>query len=280
LKKYYNIRISILEELQEIAVAALTDFPFEGIVQENDTIIITVNEDNYSENTANEISELISEYDIKFEIIEVESLNDKNWNEEFEAKVPAIHVNDRIGIAPEWKIGELTEEIKIKINPKMSFGTGEHSTTKLCCQLLDGLVDNSSYWVDAGTGTGILAILAVKLGAREVYAFDNYEWSYENSLENVKLNEVDKQVKVDLADIDLIEIPKADGIVANIFTNLILSSMPKFYKSLEDSKGDLVCSGILKYDKELIVAKAKDVGFRLIKDVTEDEWIAFHFKAE
>lgn len=280
MKKYYNIRISILEELQEIAVAALTDFPFEGIVQENDTIIITVNEDNYSENTANEISELISEYDIKFEIIEVESLNDKNWNEEFEAKVPAIHVNDRIGIAPEWKIGELTEEIKIKINPKMSFGTGEHSTTKLCCQLLDGLVDNSSYWVDAGTGTGILAILAVKLGAREVYAFDNYEWSYENSLENVKLNEVDKQVKVDLADIDLIEIPKADGIVANIFTNLILSSMPKFYKSLEDSKGDLVCSGILKYDKELIVAKAKDVGFRLIKDVTEDEWIAFHFKAE
>jgi len=266
--------------LQEIAVAALSDFPFEGIVQENDTIIITVNEDNYSENTANEISGLISEYDIKFEIIEVESLNDKNWNEEFEAKVPAIHVNDRIGIAPEWKIGELTEEIKIKINPKMSFGTGEHSTTKLCCQLLDGLVDNSSYWVDAGTGTGILAILAVKLGAREVYAFDNYEWSYENSLENVKLNEVDKQVKVDLADIDLIEIPKADGIVANIFTNLILSSMPKFYKSLEDSKGDLVCSGILKYDKELIVAKAKDVGFRLIKDVTEDEWIAFHFKAE
>lgn len=280
MKKYFNVNLAIIEEQQEIALAALSDLLFEGIVQDEDMLIITFEEKNFSDELIILMKSLLSEYELDYNLVSIDSLNDKNWNEEFEKKVPAIHVSKRIGIAPTWKFDELTEDIKVKINPKMSFGTGEHSTTRLVAQLMETTVKPNTHWIDAGTGTGILAILAIKLGAKSCFAFDNYEWSVENAKENIELNEIGNEIDLQLLDIDEITLPDADGIAANIFTSMILKAMPLFYESLKNRKGELISSGILKYDRDLIVDKAIETGFELIEERIDDEWIAFHFRVK
>jgi ribosomal protein L11 methyltransferase len=276
-KKYINVKLSILEENQDIAIALISDFPFIGISQFNDEIVVCFNATEWNENLKNAMIECLTPLK-EAKILEEEFVEDMNWNEEWEKNVPIIRVSDKIGITPSWKKEELDTEIKIIIDPKMSFGTGEHATTRLVSILMDGLVKPNSYWMDAGTGTGVLAILSILLGARSCYAFDNNEWSIDNSRDNIKLNGVSDKIEIQEIDIETDELPDVDSIAANIFTHLIIKSMPKFAKSLQISKGDLVCSGILKYDKDIVVESAINNGFELVKDIIEDEWIAFHFR--
>ncbi len=276
-KKYLNIKLNILEENQDIAIALISDFPFIGISQNYDEIVVCFNAIDWKESLKNDMIECLKPVK-EAKILEEEFVEDMNWNEEWEKNVPIIKVSDKIGITPSWKKDELETEIKIIIDPKMSFGTGEHATTRLVSNLMDGLVKSNSYWMDAGTGTGVLAILSIKLGARACFAFDNNEWSINNSIDNIALNGVSDKIKIKEIDIENDELPEVDSIAANIFTHLIIKSMPKFAKSIDKSKGDLVCSGILKYDKDIVVESAVNNGFEFVKELIEDEWIAFHFR--
>lgn len=278
-KKFINIEISCPIEFQETAIALSSNFDFEGIVENNSSLEYSFLTEYFDENIENEFINSISILSPEIKIINKIFINEKNWNEEWEQNVPAIHVNDKIGIAPTWKFDELTEDIKIKINPKMSFGSGNHATTRLVCKLMDGLVKPNSHWIDAGTGTGVLAILAIKLGAASVYAFDNNEWSINNTIDNLKLNNCLNQIKVQQQDIDEFQIPKCDNISANLITNVILRSMNKFKQALNNSKGHLLASGILIEHRDEVLKSATDNGFELIKELTEDEWIAFDFKS-
>ena len=205
------------------------------------------------------------------------SITDKNWNEEWEKNIKPVIINERICICPEWRVDEVQSQIKIIINPKMSFGTGSHETTRLMCNLLEKVVKPNSKWIDVGTGTGILSILAIKLGASKVMAFDNNFWAYENSKENVILNNVQREVEVLESDVNTFNYSDVDGIVANLYTYLIIPSFPKFFKSLIKSNGDLLVSGILKYDATEVIDAAKKAGFKLVEQLFENEWVAFHF---
>jgi len=266
-----------LEEDYDLLYAIFYGLPFSGIEEKLDELIATFPLEYWIEKGTH-IKTILEESGIKAEITKEEILEDKNWNEEWEKQVPAINVNDRIGIAPEWKLSELKNEIKIAINPKMSFGTGEHSSTRLMCILTEQVIKRDSYWIDAGTGTGVLAILAVKLGARRVLAFDNNYWSIDNAVENIKLNNVQFQIELIEADIDSFDFPDCDGIMANLFFNLLIPSFPKFYNGLKHKKGDLLVSGIMIYDKDEIIKAATDAGFEITNSITEDEWIAIHFQ--
>jgi len=221
-----------------------------------------------------ELSKLIKDYSVK----KIEIIEDKNWNEEWEKNLVPFKVNDRIAITPSARANEIDAPIKLLINPKMSFGTGEHATTRLVASLMDGLVKKDSFWVDAGTGTGVLGILAVKLGAKSCYAFDNDPWSVENSIENAEMNGVADKMDIEIGNIDTMDIPPADGIAANLFYHLVKAALPKFRKALEISKGDLLISGIMVHDAKSIIETAEGLGFKLQNSMTENEWIAFHFK--
>ena len=118
----------------------------------------------------------------------VQVLDDRNWNAEWEASIEPVVVNDRIVIVPEWRTEEFSQPLRLVITPKMSFGTGHHATTRMMCRLMEQYVQPDSTWIDVGTGTGVLAILAALLGARDVFAFDNDEWSFVNSQENIERN--------------------------------------------------------------------------------------------
>lgn len=278
--KYINIKIEFSEEQNELILANISDLPFLGVIDNDNNFIVSFDVKDWNEELANKLQNILHDLDnsLTFEI--VEEIDERNWNEEWEKEVPAIHINNRIGIAPSWKMSELSEDIQIEINPKMSFGTGNHSTTRLCCKLLDKIDIKNQFWIDAGTGTGILAILAVKLGAESVYAFDNNEWSYHNAIENIKVNNVEDNIKIELFDLDEGTLQDADGITANILAHVIINNIQKFYDSLKNKKGIFIASGILSEQESEVVEAAKKVGFTHIETIHEDEWCGIHFIVE
>lgn len=278
-KQYINISISVYEEYYDLVYALLDEFPFLGIEEKMDNLIVSFAADTFSEDMKNNIQAKLSENIPNAKIENIETFEEQNWNEEWEKTVPAIHVSDKIGIAPTWKKDELKEEIQLLINPKMSFGTGTHSTTRLVCQMMEKEVLKDSNWIDAGTGTGVLAILAEKLGAANIYAFDNDHWSIENAEENATINNCEN-IDLVLAEIDSLEMPKADGIAANINLHIILEYLEAFYNSLKENKGVLLVSGILVYHKDDVIEPALELGFELEEVQQDDEWVGIKFRVK
>ncbi len=279
-KNYINIYVKIYEEFYEILGSFLYDFPIVGIEERLDEVIICFPAEKYNEKLRQKLIDILSVLSPDAKIIKTEKLEEKNWNEEWEKSVTPIVIDDEIAITPSWHADSLEHNIKILIDPKMSFGTGHHATTRLVCQLMKNLVKPDSYWIDAGTGTAVLAILAIKLGAKGVFAFDNNIWSVENSIENIAMNNCSEQIEIEQADIFKLDLPEADAIAANMYTHILKRAFPLFRRSLKNSNGDLLVSGVLKYDEEELYESAKDAGFKHIKTLREDEWIAVHFKPE
>lgn len=279
MKEFNNITISIPEEYFELAIATLMDFSILGIREDFDSLIITFDNSIVNNELIDNLLEALQHIYPETKIISQELISPKNWNEEWEKNVPLIKISDRIDILPEWKKNESTAEIPIIINPKMSFGTGQHETTRLISRLMEKYCKQNQRWIDVGTGTGVLAILAVKLGANSVFAFDNNEWAIENARENVILNKVEEFIEIVEADIEEFELPKADGISANLYANLVIYGFEKFHNSLIEKNGILLISGILRYQEEEILYEATGNGFELLEIIYEEEWLSAAFKA-
>ncbi len=279
LKNYINVHIGIKEEYFDYAFAYLQNFKFCGIEEKFDELVMSVESKDWNDEVRTSLLEDLKRIDDSIIIIGEETIEEINWNEEWEKNVMPVEVSDSIIITPEWKKEEVNAKYKIVINPKMSFGTGDHQTTRLVCRLMEKVNIPGKFWIDAGTGTGVLAIFAAMLGADKVFAFDNNMWSIENAKENFILNGVAGKIELAELDIEDCSLPKADFIAANLFLNLVVPSLPVFYDSLSESKGELLISGILKYHLEDILAGAEANNFEHIETIYEDEWIALLFRA-
>ncbi|MEM4261112.1 MAG: 50S ribosomal protein L11 methyltransferase [Candidatus Woesearchaeota archaeon] len=277
-KKFINVHIKIREEDYDIAIGLISQLSILGIQECNDELIVSFNYDKFDNAIRNTINKILNDINKNSKIIKEEIIEEKNWNEEWEANIEPIKIGDNIVITPLWKANEINSKIKIIINPKMAFGTGSHATTKLMCLLLEKTVSKGSNWIDIGTGTSILSILAVKLGADKVLAIDNDHWSIENAKENLVLNNADNNVELIQADIKDFNLPMAHGICANLSIALIQKCWQKFYYSLINKSGDLLISGILIYDRDEVLINARKNRFELVGYLQEDEWLALHFK--
>ena len=275
--KYINIEIKVSEEFKDIVSAVLQDFPMLGIVDHDFFIIVSFNEVDLTDEVLKNLTNQIQSISSDIAIGEYEEISEQNWNLEWEKNIPSIQINDRIGIAPDWKMDQIHGEILITINPKMSFGTGNHETTRLCCLLLEKYLNQNETWIDAGTGTGVLSILAIKLGAKSVFAFDNNEWAIENTHENILLNKVKDDVEVAQLDLDETILSESDGIVANILAHVLNRNMNKFYSSLKNGKF-FIASGILLEQEMDVIASAKNVGFELVETLHMNDWTGIVFK--
>ncbi len=174
------------------------------------------------ENIKNE--NLIESYVISEKIIE-----NKNWNAEWESNLNIIEVSDRIVIKPSFRDFEPKEnQIVITIDPKMSFGTGEHETTKLMLKLVDKYISEGSSVLDVGSGTSVLGIAASKLGAKNVISIDNDEWCYINGIENVEKNDL-KNVQVLHGTIHDLDDLQFNLVLANINLNVLLEIKNELY---------------------------------------------------
>ena len=212
-----------------------------------------------------------------FEIDE-EFVKDRNWNEEFEKSVQVVEVTDKIIIKPTFRDYDQKEgQVIINIDPKMSFGTGEHETTKLVLTLLDKHIKGGEKVLDVGSGTGVLAIGTVLLGAAKAIGVDFDEWCLLNGNENIELNNVKDKVEARLGELKDIPENDFDLIVANINKH-ILMDINDGLKERVKPEGVIILSGLLHTDEEDIVKRYSESNLEVIEKIRMNEWIALVLK--
>ncbi len=251
-------------------MAQLTEFGFEGFEENDEALLAYIREPVYDEPA---VQRFLNEGEIRYrrEIVE-----EQNWNAQWEENFQPVIVDGFCTIRADFHNISVNTPMEIVITPKMSFGTGHHATTQLMMQLMKDMELSQKKVLDFGTGTGILAILAEKLGARQVLAIDNDEWSFENAMENVKKNDC-KNISLQLGSIEDCGNDKFDIILANINRHILLNTMPFLYSSLNKG-GYLLMSGLLKDDETIIVDKAAEEHFKLLLKCEKNNWIALLFE--
>lgn len=213
----------------------------------------------------------------KYDLTE-EEFEDKNWNEEYEKNVRVIEVSNKIIIKPSFKDYQQKEgQIIITVDPKMSFGTGEHETTRLVLLMIEKHIKKDAYVLDVGTGTGVLAIASVLLGAKKSIGIDNDEWCLLNGSENVKLNGLEDKVEIELAELNQLAQKDFDLIVANINKHILLEICGDIKNKIKQT-GTLILSGLLFSDEFEILEKYSSFGFSLIEKNQMNEWISLVFR--
>ena len=195
-----------------------------------------------------------------------------------EKGINIVEVSDNIVIKPSFKnYVNKQNKIVITIDPKMSFGTGEHQTTKLVIRLLEKHIKSKMRVFDVGTGTGILAIASAKLGADFVLAIDNDEWCFENAKENCSLNDVSPKIKIKLSEIEEVEENNFDLILANIQKDILMNIADEIKKRLT-KKGIVILSGLLIEDEKSVIEKYETLDLTFVEKMNMDEWLALVFQ--
>ncbi|HPN39028.1 MAG TPA: 50S ribosomal protein L11 methyltransferase [Melioribacteraceae bacterium] len=275
MKKYKQFNIYSTPYNPEILSGFLWDLEIGGFL-DNDTFatVYTGENSTVSYEAIESILKLLQESgEIENYLIEVSEFEEKNWNEEWEKNLNIIKVTDNIIIRPSTKFYEKTcNELVITIDPKMSFGTGEHETTKIVLGLVEKNIINKKRVLDVGSGTAVLAIAAVKLGANYAVALDNDEWCHLNGNENTTLNNVEDKVNVVLGELKDLEEENFDLILANI-NKPILLDIKELIKNKLSPNGTLILSGLLITDEEDIVTAYNSVGLKVVDKTTMNEWM-------
>ncbi len=276
MKKYREFLITAEPFNSELLSGNLWELDITGINEDVNCLRVFADIDSKlnSEVINSQLEKLKSENLLREFKVEESVLEEKNWNEEWEKSLNVIQVSDKLVIKPSSKTYEKkNDEIIITIDPKMSFGTGEHQTTKLVARLLEKYVTNGMRILDAGTGTGILAIAAVKLGATGAIAFDNDEWCYENAKENTAINDVSEEIDIRIGEIDIVPEKNFDMILANIQKNILLKLSGEFSGRIKE-KGIILLSGLLIDDEDEILSEYASKGFTHLETIKLDDWIA------
>ncbi len=208
-----------------------------------------------------------------------------DWNAEWESTIEPIKITDELVIAPSWKLTEAetySAKYLIVIDPKMSFGTGHHETTRLCLQMIEHIDCSGKTVLDLGSGTGILAMYAIRRGASHAVAIDTDEWAFENAKENCERNGYASDV-IDLRLGELSTITAAsekfDLIIANIHRNVLLT-LAKEIASHHIPGGILILSGLLEYDGPEIIEAYTAAGYSLIEQLQENEWLCLRLQKQ
>ena len=205
---------------------------------------------------------------------------DEDWNEEWEKEgFQPILIGDTIGVH-DTRHTIPPVKYDILIHPRQAFGTGSHQTTRMILTQLSEMDLTGKSVIDAGTGTGILTIMAMKRGAAKVKAYDIDEWSVKNAQQNLLLNEIKSGVEILLGDANCIEEERdKDLLVANINRNILLADMPTFLKTLKRG-GKMILSGFYEDDIPILMDKAKILGLSLKGKRNEEEWAMLLLEAD
>lgn len=273
--KYVKLVISIDDDYQESLIAELEELEFDAFEQQEDKIITYVPKERFNDVHREHIEGILRAYPGDGFIESEELVANQNWNEQWEKTIQPQHIGPFF-VKPTWSREEPPGNfIVLEIDPKMAFGTGYHETTRLMLRLLPEVVEKQDHVLDVGTGTGILAIASVKLGAARAFAFDTDEWSITNANENMYLNEVADRIEIKKGSKEVIpDETEFDVVLANINRNTILDLLPTLQHVLK-SGGHMLLSGLLEKDRQIISEKTGMLGFEIQEISRENEWIAF-----
>jgi ribosomal protein L11 methyltransferase len=250
-------------------LAELAETGFDGFEEREDAILAFADEQNVNEELT---AEILTRYKVDFTRNLIRA---QNWNHSWESNFEPVLVGNFAGIRADFHPPFTTVEHDLLITPKMSFGTGHHATTYLMIDQMQHLDFNGKNVLDLGTGTGVLAILAEKLGAGKVLAVDNDEWSITNAEENCEKNNCSK-VELQLGDsLENIE-GSFDIILANINRNVILSYLPAIVGH-SHPQTVILLSGLLVPDEETIMYAVENYSLKLCNRTVKENWICLRF---
>lgn len=277
-KSYVEVEILADSSLADALTGILAQLGFEGFWEDGSALKAYMRADRWSPALLDEVrtvAGLVSRSSTSTPpTISAREIAEKNWNEEWEKTIRPIQVTERIMITPTWHaVNPRPGRIVLTIDPKMSFGTGYHESTRLVLRLMDGAVRPGTTLLDVGTGTGVLAIAGVKLGASSAVAVDVDDWSYDNALENAGLNGVADRVRVIHGDISAAPANLFDMIVANIQRNIIEPILEEMLSRLAPN-GLIILSGLLQADEEAILQALGAHCLVVRQRLFEREWLA------
>jgi ribosomal protein L11 methyltransferase len=257
---------------RDIMIAFLEQKGYESFVETKTGLKSYIAESDY---ISSHVDDVRSQQGVS--TVQVVEIEDQNWNAKWEENFDPVFVDDKLVIRAPFHPEDLRAEMTIIIQPQMSFGTGHHQTTWLISKRLFDLDIKDKTVLDMGTGTGVLAILAEKLGAKSIFAPDIDEWSFRNAKENLTLNNC-KKIEVALGDDRTIEGKSFDIIIANINKNVLIEHFSVYSKSIK-SGGKMLISGFFTTDQEDLKAEAAKHGFVFEETISKDEWAMMQFNA-
>ncbi|WP_205509715.1 50S ribosomal protein L11 methyltransferase [Longitalea arenae] len=270
MQNYIHVRFQpVTKEQQEILIAQLSELGYEGFEEGIHFISAYIPEEQFNEP---DTYALIAGTDTS---VSKEVIAPRNWNEEWEQHFHPVIIDAFCGIRAHFHAPLQQVQHEIIITPKMSFGTGHHATTHLMIQAMQQLSFTGKNVLDFGTGTGVLAILAERLGANPVLAIDNDEWSINNAQENIALNHCSN---ITIAQADSLQMStEFDIILANINKHVLIANMQAIKQHLTLG-GVVIMSGLLIGDRPDIEKSAIDCGLSVLACKTRGDWMCLLLK--
>lgn len=269
----FELDFSSAEEV-EMAAALLQLIGFEYF-EERPTCLVAYWEGEHDRPSEAEVRAVVAPVQVL--AVRQERMEDRNWNEEWERNYPPVEIDLFCRIRAPFHEKDARYAYELEVRPAMAFGTGHHATTASVIRLMKELPLQDRYVLDMGCGTGILGILAEKLGARQVVLADNFDWACASTEENAGRNQCER-FEVVLGGPEALQ-PTHIGfqtIIANINRNVLLEQMADYHR-LGTPNADLVLSGFYEEDAPMIDAEAAKYGWQAARFITDKRWMAKHY---
>lgn len=265
---YTKLQVQCDETFREIVMAELAEAGFDTFMETETGCEAYVEGDNFNSDAVEELKAKYTEASLRFTFEKIEK---RNWNEEWEKSYQPIIVDERCLIRASFHQIEKGYPYEIIITPKMSFGTGHHQTTYLMIKAQMDIDHQNKRVMDAGCGTAILSVMAAKLGAKEVEAFDIDDWSVVNGQENIEINGT-SNINLQQGKITEVSLSgKFDIILANINKNVLLDEM-KIYVTYLKPGSLLLLSGFYTHDVKDLQAEADKYGLQYVRHDEKETW--------
>lgn len=285
--KYYEIDFTIqaptacMDDARDLVAAFAGEVGFETFEESETGLKGYVQTTLFNKDALDEVLKdfPIEDAKITYTVAEAE---DKDWNEAWENEgFEPIIVADRCIIHDGRHLPQCHAPIEVEIDARLAFGTGTHETTRMIVTKLTSMNLKDLRLLDAGCGTGILGIVALKCGAKQVIGYDIDEWSADNARHNAVINSVDNRFTSVLGDASIINTLQDgfDVVTANINRNILLQDMSSFVSKLNQG-GTLILSGFYQTDVPLLEEKAQSLGMKKIDMQNDGEWTCLVFKKE
>jgi len=274
---YYEVLFTTItteDYQQDLLINALGEIGFDTFEETDLGFKAYIQETDFSQT---ELDDAVEPYRHIFTFsYEVALIPKKNWNEVWESNFEPIAIGNKVFVRATFHEGRPEFEYEIVIDPKMAFGTGHHQTTAMMLQMMLENDFAGKKVLDMGCGTGILAIMAAKLGAGEIMAIDYDPVCYDSTIENAQLNNV-ANITVGCGSKEAIPDDQYDIILANINRNILIDQMSRYADVLKPD-GEIYFSGFYETpDLEIITDEARKYGLKYITHKKDSEWVAAKF---
>ncbi len=290
--KYYELQIKVNPDMEDIiSEICFENLPCEGVVLAEETykdlemvattegtLRVFLTEDADVRNILKEQRDLLlsrgfSDEELGSWEYTFVTKENEDWSKKWKEKWDVTHVSKRITVVPDWieYTPHQEDEVIIKLEPGCAFGTGTHQTTQLCMKAMEKYLQTGDEVADIGTGSGILAICAMKFGAKSAYGCDNDDTVIDVAKENAVKNQVECTFELKTAD-KLTK--KYDFVMANILHNVLYDIMGDL-KAIMKSGALLSLSGILDEKREIVLEAIKRENLQIVEEMHQDQWVGF-----